>query len=308
MQEPAIEFFTASDGYRLHYRRWIPAQQPLRGTIVALHGIQSHSGWYAASSRQLCAAGYEVLFLDRRGSGLNERRRGDAPHAERLLNDVSQFMQWVRFDPVRIERAGPHILLSVSWGGKLAALTAARRPELVDLLALLYPGIRAKVRANAWQNLQLSSADAAGVRSKRVPIPLQDPALFTADPDWQNYITRDALTLREVTVGFLLANRRLDRLLLDAPEAIVAPTLMMLSGQDRIIDNRASRSYFLRFASQRRKLIEYVDAAHTLEFEPNRDETIRDLLHWLEAVRQPAPLAGGDTIGDGGESVVSCPA
>ncbi len=284
VHRPAIEFFTASDGYRLHFRRWMAAGSAPQGTIVALHGIQSHSGWYSATSRQLCEAGYDVLFVDRRGSGLNERRRGDAPHAERLLNDVSQFLQWARHDQARRGRAAATILLSVSWGGKLAALTAARRPELLDALALLYPGIRARIRATALQNLKLSLAEVAGVREKRVPIPLEDPSLFTADLHWQAYISHDALTLREVTVGFLAANRQLDRQLLDAPEAIVSPTLLMLSGQDRIIDNRAMRGYFLRFASSRRKLIEYVDAAHTLEFEPNRDETVRDLLHWLESI------------------------
>lgn len=284
MHQPAIEFFTASDGYRLHYRRWRAANDRPRGTIVALHGIQSHSGWYTASSRQLCEAGYDVLFLDRRGSGLNERSRGDAPHADRLLNDVAQFLQWVRFANDRGGQA-PMILLSVSWGGKLAALTAARRPELLDGLALLYPGIRARIRATATQNIKLSLADVGGAQKKRVPIPLQDPSLFTTDPDWQTYISGDPLTLREVTVGFLLANRQLDRQLLDAPECIVCPTLLMLAGQDRIIDNRATRGYFLRIASKQRKLIEYADAAHTLEFEPNRDETVRDLLSWIDLIR-----------------------
>ncbi|QDT49507.1 Phospholipase YtpA [Symmachiella dynata] len=283
MHQPAIEFFTASDGYRLHYRRWRAAHDKPRGTIVALHGIQSHSGWYTASSRQLCEAGYDVLFLDRRGSGLNERSRGDALHADRLLNDVAQFLQWVRFTNDRGGQA-PVILLSVSWGGKLAALTAARRPELLDGLALLYPGIRARIRATATQNLKLSLADIGGAQKKRVPIPLQDPSLFTTDPDWQTYISSDPLTLRDVTVGFLLANRQLDRQLLDAPECIVCPTLLMLAGQDRIIDNRATRGYFLRFASEKRKLIEYIDAAHTLEFEPNRDETVRDLLSWIDSI------------------------
>ncbi|WP_339909855.1 alpha/beta hydrolase [Symmachiella dynata] len=282
MHQPAIEFFTASDGYRLHYRRWRAAQDKPRGTIVALHGIQSHSGWYTATSCQLCEAGYDVLFLDRRGSGLNERSRGDAPHADRLLNDVAQFLQWVRFTNDRGGQA-PVILLSVSWGGKLAALTAARRPELINGLALLYPGIRARIRATATQNLKLSLADVAGAQKKRVPIPLQDPSLFTTDADWQTYISSDPLTLREVTVGFLLANRQLDRQLLDAPDCIVCPTLLMLAGQDRIIDNRATRGYFLRFASGKRKLIEYIDAAHTLEFEPNRDETVRDLLSWIDS-------------------------
>lgn len=282
MQQAEIDFFTASDGYRLHFRRFRP-RQPSVATIVALHGIQSHAGWYAASSHALCEAGYEVFFLDRRGSGLNECLRGDAPHSDRLLNDVIQFLCDVRHKSIATSPC-PSILMSVSWGGKLATVTAARRPELIDGLALLYPGIRAKIRATALQNCKLSLAKAAGALSKKVPIPLEDPRLFTADPHWQDYIAHDPLTLHEVTVSFLLANRQLDRLLLDAPDSIRCPTLLMLAGQDQIIDNRATRGYFLRFASHQRKLIEYLDAQHTLEFEPNREEMVADLLRWLEGV------------------------
>ena len=96
MSEPEIKHFTVSDGYRLHYRHWEVSGAKPRGYIVSLHGIQSHSGWYAYSSSMLREAGYDVRFLDRRGSGLNEKHRGHAPHYERLINDVVQFLADVR--------------------------------------------------------------------------------------------------------------------------------------------------------------------------------------------------------------------
>ena len=55
-----------------------------RGYVVALHGIQSHSGWYEYSSGRMCEAGFEVRFLDRRGSGENTEDRGHAVHPDRL--------------------------------------------------------------------------------------------------------------------------------------------------------------------------------------------------------------------------------
>ncbi len=287
MPQPEIAYFTASDGYRLYFRRYQSTSGDSRATVVALHGIQSHAGWYDYSNSRLADAGFDVLFLDRRGSGLNEAARGDAVHPDRLVNDVAQFLTWVRNSS---GEGRPVVLLSVSWGGKLAALTAAQRPELVDALALLYPGIRAKIQATTSQHLLLSLADCLGKRKRRVPVPLGDSRLFTADPRFREFIDHDALTLREVTVGFLLANRRLDRMLADAPERIHCPVLLMLAGQDRIIDNRAMRGYFLRFASHKRKLIEYVDAEHTLEFERRREEFVDDLLHWLQRMTD-VPIA-----------------
>src|SRR5262245_51384195 len=129
-----------SDGYCLHYRHWVP-EAPPQARIVALHGIQSHSGWYEYSTRKLCDAGYEIYFVDRRGSGLNQESRGDTPHQERWISDVIQVLSEVRYLSRGDLTRRPLVLLGVSWGGKPAIVTAARRPDLVDALALLYPGL-----------------------------------------------------------------------------------------------------------------------------------------------------------------------
>lgn len=276
-----IRRFEASDGYRFHYRHWPAAGGSLRGYVVAVHGIQSHSGWYEYSSRRLAEAGYEVSFLDRRGSGLNELNRGDAPHEDRLINDVVQFLASVQYHRNREARSAPVVLLGVSWGGKLAAVTCAKRPELVDGLALLYPGLIARVRPRWYQRIQLEAARLLGIRNRLVPIPLDDPRQFTGQPTWQQFIRDDPLALHEVTVRFLLANQNLDRLAAESPQQVRCPLLMMLSGKDRIIDNPRTRLLFERFAAANRKLIEYPEAAHTLEFEPNRERWISDLINWL---------------------------
>ncbi len=284
MAEAEIRKFVASDGYDHCYRHWNPLTDSPRAYIVALHGIQSHSGWYEYSSRRLCEAGYDVSFLDRRGSGLNQKCRGGAQHYERLVNDVVQFLGEVRNRRSQIAPQVPVVLLAVSWGGKLAAVTTAKRPEMVDALALLYPGICGKVKPTWYQNLQLKLAEALDVRAKRVPIPLDDEMLFTGEPKWQEYIRNDLLKLDRVTVSFLLANRELDRLVAYAARRIGCRVLVMLAGRDKIIDNVATQKFFEQVVSLDKTLFEYPKAEHTLEFEPERDQFIDDLLRWLDTV------------------------
>lgn len=279
-----FEHIITSDGYRLFARHWRPSEQP-RGFVVALHGIQSHSGWYEYSSGRLCEAGFDVLFLDRRGSGRNFPRRGDAPHGDRLINDVVQVVSQVRRERDRLAPQAPVVLLAVSWGGKLAAVTAARRPELIDGLALLYPGLCARVQPTASQRARLWLARQFDVRHKRIEIPLNDPALFTAEPRWQEFIRNDPLALREVTSGFLLAHQDLTRESLEAAPQIRCPTLLMLAGRDRIIDNAATKNWAARLGTGKVTLQEYPDAQHTLEFEPQPDPFVNDLLAWLDSRR-----------------------
>ncbi|MBA3314088.1 MAG: lysophospholipase [Planctomycetota bacterium] len=273
-----------SDGFELAYRLWRPATEA-RGLVVALHGIQSHSGWYGASSSFLAEAGYVVAFLDRRGSGVNTWKRGDASHVDRLVHDVVQAQS-------HLARHGfanmPKILLAISWGGKLASLIAARRPELFDGLALLAPGLCTHMRANAVQQAALKFADAAGFGDREIAIPLDDPSLFADDPAYQEFIRSDPLTLRRVTVRFLRISLDIDDEIHRSSSRIHCPTLLMLAKRDRIIDNDATRRLVESFGSPCKTVLEYPDACHTFEFEKDREPILKDLASWLDTTTQVA--------------------
>lgn len=267
-----IETFTTSDGYPVRYRLY-PAQGERRGQLVYLHGIQSHGGWYTASCRHLAAAGWEVAFVDRRGSGLNEPARGDAPSFRRLVADLNEFIgAWCDRPPM---------LVAVSWGGKLAVALEYFFPGRTAGLALLTPGLCPKIRPPLGQRLRIALARLLAP-TRPFPIPLDDPELFTATPRWQEYIRTDPLSLRTATARFLVESVRLDILLRRAPKHVAVPVLLMLAGHDRIIDNARTRAYVTRFRSSDRLILEYPDAHHTLEFEPDPTPVFADLARWLE--------------------------
>jgi alpha-beta hydrolase superfamily lysophospholipase len=61
------------------------------------------------------------------------------------------------------------------------------------------------------------------------------------------------------------------------------PLLLVLAGRDRIVNNSRTREFFNRTGSRVRTLIEYPDAAHTLEFEPEPEPYFADLASWAAA-------------------------
>ena len=184
-KHPSLSY-RASDGYELHYRRWKTDLPQPRAMIVGVHGIQSHGGWYAYSCSRLAEAGYDVSFLDRRGSGLNTDRRGFAVHEDRLVNDVAQFLSGLRDQQQTAGYRCPIVLMGVSWGGKLAALVGCRRPDLVDGLALLYPGLYSQVKPTWHQRFKLWMAVQREWGRFHIPIPLNEPELFTDEPHWRD--------------------------------------------------------------------------------------------------------------------------
>lgn len=275
-----LKSYTASDGYRCQYREYPPSGSP-RGRLVFVHGIQSHAGWYEYSCRGLSEEGFTVYFLDRRGSGTNQEARGDTPSFRRLLDDIAEFLRPLRQQGPTL----PLFLAGISWGGKPVTALQRRHPGLVDALVLLCPGFRPQVRPSRKERLGILWSRLVSPR-RLFPVPLSDPQLFTATPRWQEFIRTDPLSLREATARFFVESVRLDLYLRFAISYVHLPVLLLLAEHDRIIDNARTRSLVARFPSADKEVHQYAGAHHTLEFEPDPELFLADLLHWLERQRK----------------------
>ncbi len=172
-------------------------------------------------------------------------------------------------------------LLAISWGGKLAVAFQRWHPGLVDGIVLLCPGFFPRVSPPWTQRLRIAGARLVAPR-RRFAIPLNDPELFTASPEWRRFIAEDPLSLHEATARFLIESVRLDRCVRSAGRFVHVPVLLLLAEHDRIIDNARTRAYVKRFAAADKQIITYDGAHHTLEFEPEPDYIIDDIRLWLE--------------------------
>lgn len=270
-----LRTFRASDGYAFYYRHFAPAGVP-KARLVFVHGIRSHGGWYGRSCRRFAAAGFDVSFLDRRGSGLNTAARGDAPNFRRLLDDVAEFVRHQREDRGWL----PVVVCGISWGGKLVAALPYRHPGLIDGLVLLCPGLVPIVAPPLASRARIAVARVFRPW-KFFPIPLNEPDLFTASPEWREYVAAEPHGLRQATARFLFSSFSLDIFLRRAVRRVMVPTLLVLGGRDRIIDNANTRLYAGRFGVPV-GILDYPGAHHTLEFEPPDHPWVADVTRWLE--------------------------
>jgi alpha-beta hydrolase superfamily lysophospholipase len=252
-------------------RRWTPKTTAL-GSVVLLHGIQSHSGWYVNTCSQLADDGFHVLAPDRRGSGLNQGQRGDSPSFRRLLDDVAANLRTV-------DR--PRFLIGISWGGKLAIALQRRHPGLCDGLVLVTPGLASQITLRLADRIRVLVRRCISPRAY-FEIPLNDPELFTNNPDYQRWIRDDPLALRTATARLLFESARLDVYNYFAARHVVAPTLVLLAKCDRIIDNSQVRRIVNCFPTADITVCEYPLASHTLEFEPGGPPFFSDLRPWLQ--------------------------
>lgn len=268
--------FEYSDGYRGFYRQW-PGR---RGGVLYLHGIQSHGLWFEGSAGRLAEAGFTVLLADRRGSGRNDAARGDVSGGvSRWLADGLELAAHLARGTGR-----PKVhLVAVSWGGKLAALLAEAAPERFSSLTLVAPGFFPAVDL-AWPAKCRVAASAVLQPQRLFAIPLNEPELFTANPDRLEFLRRDERRLLAVTARFLVQSRRLDGLVRRSDLRLAAPAKLFLAGRDRIIRNQPTLGLFRGWRAPRKALSYHPEAAHTLEFEPSPNPFFSDLAGWVEDV------------------------
>ena len=271
-----ILVFSTLSGYKLSYRHFHSVGIN-KGTIVFIHGIQSHGGWYESSCKKFAQAGYRVLFLDRRGSGLNDVSRGDSPSFRTLLDDLKEFLQYQRKE---MADGMPLILGAISWGGKIAFGLEIRMANLVDGFILMAPGFCPKVHPTVKERLFIALGSLFTPR-KLFNIPLNDPELFTASLVAQKFLKEDPLALRKATARFLLDSVRLDFYLKIFRTKITKPILLLIAGQDKIIDNQKTIAFVKRFAFGSLIIKEYPKAHHTFEFEPEPQLHIEEIKEWL---------------------------
>src|SRR3954447_14606350 len=117
---------------RMHVQRLGPGDgRPATATVVLVHGLLTDSlaTYYFTVAPPFAAAGLDVVMYDLRGHG-----RSDRPAGGYTLDDGIVDLE-ARRD--RLAMRGPGPLVGNSYGGTIAFVYAARRPERAASVCLI---------------------------------------------------------------------------------------------------------------------------------------------------------------------------
>jgi len=275
------------DGITLHLRRW-PADEssgPAHGTVQIVHGLGEHIGRYSALALALNQAGWHVAGHDQRGHGLSTGPRGDMGQPLALLTDLSAVMDHLR-------GAGRHLLLGHSMGGLVAARfvaenlagNARRWAREVDGLMLSSPAFDTGLKLRQRALLSLLK-------------PLV-PALQLGNGLEADWISRDPEVVRAYSADPLVHDRvtpRLVRFIVDEGRLVLrraprwrTPTLLMWAGADRCVAPAGSAAFAAAAPSAVLTSHELPGLFHEIFNEPEREQVIQHLLHWLQRLQGQA--------------------
>lgn len=274
-QVPPPTFVDASDGHAIPVRIYGAA-----GTgrpVVLLHGLESHSAWFARSATAIADTGCPVHAFDRCGSGVSaEVCRAPGPRLSGLLDEIDA----VAASALRGRDHESVHLLGHCFGAIPALIYASlHRPHRVASVVLATPALytHADVRARdkirvLWS--MLTRRDAS------IPVPLE-PEQFSELEPFVDFVRHDPLALDVVPARFLVELVRARWLLPRAVRALRVPLLAVAAGEDPVCDNVRTRR-LLETATAPVEFREYEGALHILEFSVRRDEFLEDLASWYE--------------------------
>ena len=277
-----------ADGTATFVRDWaVPAGVPRRGSLLIVHGLGEHSGRYMHVAEPLRALGLEVRGYDLRGHGRSGGPRGSIPYADALLDDLRLvFDDFDRRGRAAGDDAAP-LLLGHSLGGAIAGRATSGGWVAPRALILSSPALALHVGRGRGAVLRL-----AGRLIPDSPLPNSLPVeKLSHDPSVVAAYRADTLVHDRITP-------RMYGFLADAGAAvrrdggrIGVPTLLLVAGDDALVDARGSRQLAERLAPGSATIHVYDQLFHETmnEREPDRGRVLGDLTAWIERQLRHAP-------------------
>lgn len=272
------QLLSATDGVRLFVRDWpLDPGCERRGSVLLMHGLGEHCGRNTHIAQFFNRCGYAARTYDHRGHGRSGGARGDIPHADALIEDA----KIVLCDLVRHNTACgdlmPPLLFGHSLGGLFAARFATGRVAPLRGLILSSPALAINLsppqKALLWllQHSVPGLAIPNGLKTRFLSHADGVEAAYLADPLVHGKISARLLTDMQNAITYVQSHAT----------ALTIPTLMVVAGDDHLVDPSGSQLFFPKLANGIGTWRLYDGFYHELFNERDAERVFSDVRTWL---------------------------
>lgn len=266
---------SAADGTMLYVTDYLLPASQARGSVVIMHGLGEHSGRYRHVAGFFNECGLSVRCYDHRGHGRSQGKRGDVINGDPMLQDAE-----IVIDDFSARFAEPPFLLGHSMGGLFAARFALSHLSPLRGLILSSPALALRVSAFDMKMLKLMRTLAP---SLAVPNGVS-PALLSHDPKIVAAYKADPLVHRKISARLLTSMLSSIDYCQSHAGSMAIPTLMLVAGDDRVLDFGGSKRFFAHLPVGMAQLHVYDGMYHEIFNELDAHRPLADLKLWLDEV------------------------
>jgi alpha-beta hydrolase superfamily lysophospholipase len=265
--------FTAFDGQVLYYNKW-NCENP-EHVLIFINGLESHAGWFSGMAADLVKKRIATYGLDRRGSGLNVKSFG---RFEDWICDINMLIKMAKE-----ENPGTKThLISVCFGAKSTTVCAIQKAEGFDSLIYLSPGMSVRVKPTFIEKLKIGLSMLPGL-SFNVRSPIRDDEMFTDSPEALYFLYNDKLRTFSPRASDFFQAKKIDSYISKNSDKVKIPSLVLLAGKDRIVDNAKTKLAFQKF-DQKPKIIEYLESEHVIFFGQAKNKLTDDIADFIQSI------------------------
>jgi alpha-beta hydrolase superfamily lysophospholipase len=272
---PDLEDTIERDGTALHLEHYV-ARTPERLALVMVHGFSAHAGLYRHVGAAFASQGIAVTQFDCRGHGRSQGRRGHVDDFADYVGDLGAVVAWARARTPSL----PWALAGHSLGGAIVLASLLEdRPRLSPrAVVLVAPWLRLRMKVPKPKLL------AANVAARVLPLLTMGHGLraenVSRNPLVLANFDKDPLVHHVATAGWFMSTLRAQARIRARASDLRAPTLLLLAGEDRIVDNEASQA-FAQAAGAIVEVRDYPSLFHEVFLEPEAGPVLSDIATWL---------------------------
>ena len=249
-------------------------------SVLILHGLYSHMGWYTSLGEALAERGATVFLLDRRGAGISEGLAGHMDSWLHVVDDLRRVVARVR----AVRPTASVCALGVSLGAAMTLAASLVEPGLFQRQVALSPGLAPALQISLLRRLGVATL--AYARPRR----LHDLP-FTVDQlsdkiDVRERLWSDPLRTRAVTARFLLEVFRMQRFVRREIVHLGVPLLALLAAKDALIDNELVLRTLNRVENAPVRVEIFEEAHHVLPASVPLSELVGRIWHWFSAAEE----------------------
>lgn len=266
----------SADGNRLFWRRHMQ-EGTTRAVLLVVHGLAEHSGRYLHVLDHFARIGFDCWAFDYRGHGQSPGMRVHVRQFDEFLTDLEAARRLASEARADI----PLFLVGHSQGGLIVLREALAHPQGLEGIVVSSPFLGMHPDAAPPAALHMVANIVSTFAPTLMFSKVAEPSALSRDPKVPEAYIADPLVSTTVSARWftsvLAAHADTHR----RASTLSVPALIMQSGEDRLTDPAATRSWVAAAPSELVDYVEWEGLYHEMFNEPEKEMVFERVERWL---------------------------